>query len=111
MCGRNVSLLSRVTPSVLTVYESGTAVPARSMLESKGKVRRRCHEPNKIDSDLSGFMAKPLKLNHAYMDERHSSSFSDQCVTEPYGVEYHLYTVVVGFQSAYSNVIDWVSKD
>src|SRR6218665_2485342 len=56
MCGRNVSLLFRVTPSVLTVSESGTAVPARSMLESKGKVRRRCHEPNKIASDLSGFI-------------------------------------------------------
>ena len=76
MCGRNVSLLSRVTPSVLTVSESGTAVPARSMQEIKGKARRRCHEPNKIASDLSGFMAKPLKQNHAYMDERHSSSFS-----------------------------------
>src|SRR6218665_1919554 len=69
MCGRNVSLLSRVTPNVLTLSESGTAVPARSMLEIKGKVRRRCHEPNKIASDLSGFMAKPLKQNHAYMDE------------------------------------------
>src|SRR6218665_1399903 len=66
----------RVTPSVLTVSESGTAVPARSMLENKGKVRRRCHEPNKIASDLSGIMAKPLKQNHAYMDEIHSSSFS-----------------------------------
>jgi len=70
-----VSLLSRVTPSVLTVFESGTAVPARSMLESKGKACRHCHEPNKIASDLSGFMAKPLKQNHTYMDERHSSSF------------------------------------
>ena len=28
MCGRNVSLLSRVTPSVLTVSESDSAVPA-----------------------------------------------------------------------------------
>ena len=71
-----LSLLSRVTPSVLTVSENGTAVPARSMLESKGKERRRYHEPNKIASTLSGFMAKPLKQNHAYMDERHSSSFS-----------------------------------
>ena len=76
MCSRNMSLLSRVTRSVLTVSESGTAVPARSMLENKGKVRSRCHEPNKIASDLSGFMAKPLKQKHAYMDERHSSSFS-----------------------------------
>src|SRR6218665_2557489 len=66
----------RDTPSVLTVSESGTAVPARSMLESRGKAHRRCHEPNKIDSDLSVFMAKPLKQNHTYMDERHSSSFS-----------------------------------
>ena len=76
MCGRNVSLLSRVTPSVLTVSESGTAVPARSMLESEGKEHSRWREPNKIASDLSGFMAKPLKQNHAYIDERHSSSFS-----------------------------------
>src|SRR6218665_2037031 len=52
-----------------SIRKSGTAVPARSMLQSKGKVRRRCHEPNKIASDLSGFMAKSLKQNHAYMDE------------------------------------------
>ena len=76
MCGRNVSLLSRVTPSVLIVSESGTAVPARSMPERKGKARRRCHKPNKIASDLFGFNAKPLKQSHAYMDERLSSSFS-----------------------------------
>ena len=76
MCGRNVSLRSRVTSSVLTVSESGTAVPARSMIESRGKERRHCHKPNKIASDLSGFMAKPLKQNHAYMNDRHSSSFS-----------------------------------
>jgi len=71
-----VSLLPRPRRSVLTVFESGIAVPARSMLESKGKARRRCHEPNKIASDLSGFMAKPLKQNHAYMDKKHSSSVS-----------------------------------
>jgi len=76
MCGRNVSLLSRVTPSVLTVSKSGTEVPARSTLESEGKERRRWPEPNRIASDLFGFMAKPLKQNHAYIDERHSSSFS-----------------------------------
>ena len=76
MCGRNVSLLSRVTPSVLIVFESGTAVPVRLMLESKGKTRRHCYKPNKAASDLSGFMANPLKQSHAYMDERHSSSFS-----------------------------------
>src|SRR5688572_1369829 len=75
MCGRNVSLLSRVTPSVLTVSKSGTAVPARSTLESEGKECRRWHEPNRIASDLFGFMAKPLKQNHAYIEERHSSSF------------------------------------
>ena len=67
---------SRVTPSVLTVSESGTVVPARSILESKVKARRRCHEPNKIASDLFGCMAKPLTPNYAYMDERHSSSVS-----------------------------------
>src|SRR5688572_24490245 len=61
MCGLNVSLLSMVTPSVLTVSESGTAVPARSTLESGGKERRRWHEPNRIASDLFGFMAKCFK--------------------------------------------------
>src|SRR6218665_1562346 len=77
MCGRNVSLLSRVTPSVLTVSESGTSVPARSMLESKGC----CHagvtmnQTRLPQSGLSGFMAKPLKQNHAYMDERFSEDF------------------------------------
>src|SRR5688572_24637396 len=76
MCGRNVSLLSRVTPSVLTVSKRGTAVPARSTLESEGKERMRWPEPNRIASDLFGFMAKPLKQNHAYIDERHSSSIS-----------------------------------
>ena len=105
MCGRNVSLLSRVTPSVLTltVSESGTAVPARSMLESKGKARRHCHKPNNIASDLSGFMTKLLKQNHA------SETFTlqvlvyqtdDHCVTEQSGVGCQLHTVVAGFQSA-----------
>jgi len=28
--------------------ESGRAVPARSMLESNGKARRRCFNPNKM---------------------------------------------------------------
>jgi len=75
-CELTVHSVPRVTLSVLTVSESGTAVPAKSMLENKGKACRRCHKPNKIASDLSGFMAKPLKQKHAYMDERHSSSFS-----------------------------------
>src|SRR6218665_3759631 len=101
MCGRNVSLLSRVTPSVLTVSESGTAVPARSMQESKGKVRMPCHEPNKIASDLSGFMAKPLKQNHAEPCILQVLVYqTDQCVTEQSEVEYHLHTVVAGFQIA-----------
>lgn len=78
MCGQYVSLLSRVTPSVLTVglTDSGTVL-ARSMLESKGKLRWRWHKPNKIVSELSGLVyGKPLKQNHAYVDERPSSSFS-----------------------------------
>src|SRR5688572_33150587 len=74
MCGRNVSLLSRVTPSVLTVSKSGTEVPATSTLESEGKERRRWHEPNRIASDLFGFMAKPLKQNHAYIDKNNNNS-------------------------------------
>jgi len=35
----NLNLLSRVTPNVLTVSESGTAVLVGSMLESKGQDR------------------------------------------------------------------------
>ena len=76
MCGRNVSLLSRATPSVLTVSDNGTAVPAKSMLASEGRERRRWREPNRIYSDLPGFMAKPLKQSHTYINERHFSSFS-----------------------------------
>ena len=34
--------------------ESGTAVPARSMLESTGKACKRGQELNRIASDLSG---------------------------------------------------------
>jgi len=73
------------------------------MLESRGKARRRCHEPNKIASDLSGFMIKPLKQNHAYMDRDTFQILvyqTDQCVTEQYGVGYHLHSVVAGFQNA-----------
>jgi len=45
----------------LTVSESGTAVPARSMLESRGKACRHYQELNRIASNLPGFMARPLK--------------------------------------------------
>jgi len=50
---RNVGLLSRVTPSVFTVSESGTEVSARQMLESKGKECRGwyalCTKQNCLD--------------------------------------------------------------
>ena len=41
ICGLNVSLLSKVTPSVLIVADSGTIEPARSILDSEGKEIRR----------------------------------------------------------------------
>jgi len=66
------------------------------MVESRGKAHRRWHEPNKIASNLSGIMAKILKQNH----EMRSTKFkltnqTDQCVTEQYGVGYHLYVLKV----------------
>src|SRR6218665_1094505 len=103
MCGRNVSLQSRVTPSVLTVSESGTAVNARSMLESKGKARSALPRTKQdclrlvwvygqtIETELCTWMRDTLQVL-VYQ--------TDQCVTEQYGVGYHLHTVVAGFQSA-----------
>src|SRR6218665_2310562 len=75
MCGRNVSLLSRVTPRVLTVSESGTAVPARSMLESKRKVSRRCHEPNKNEPNKTVSNCYPPR-QQTYHRSSHTGNLS-----------------------------------
>jgi len=61
MCAWNVRLLHRVTQSVSTVSDSFTTVPIRSMLESERREHCRWHVPDSIVSDLSLFMAKPLK--------------------------------------------------
>ena len=98
--GQNVNLLSRITPSILTVSDTGTAVPARSILVSGKKERSRTRDQNKIVSDLSAFIAKPLK--NVYIDERNHRVLvyqTDQCVTEQCGAEYHLHTVVIGLQT------------
>jgi len=57
--------------------------------------RSRWREPNRIASDLSGFMVKPLKQSHANF----SVYQADRCVTEQDGAKYHPVTVVIGLQS------------
>ena len=55
----SVRLASRVTPKVLMLSEKGIWEPAIVGVETKGKLRRRCRVPNKMDSDLL-LSARPL---------------------------------------------------
>jgi len=60
MCWLSVRLVSRVTPKVLMLSEKGIWEPAIIGVETKGKLRRRCRVPNKMDSDLLLLSARPL---------------------------------------------------
>jgi len=63
MCWLSVRLVSRVTPKVLMLSEKGIWEPAIIGVETKGKLRRRCRVPNKMDSDLLLLSARPLRQN------------------------------------------------
>src|SRR6218665_651716 len=102
MCCWNVSLLSTVTPSVPTVSESSTAVPSRLILESKRKEHMPWYEPEKIASDMSGFIIYNQTIEDTSM--RGTAQVlvyqTDQCVIEQYGAKCHPSTTAIGFQSA-----------
>ena len=59
-CWLSVRLALRVTPKVLVLSEKGIWEPAIVGVETKGKLRRRCRVPNKMDSDLLLLSARPL---------------------------------------------------
>ena len=61
LCGRNGSLRYMATPSVMTVglSERGAVASVRLKLQIKGERQQVWREPNKMASDLSGFMVKP----------------------------------------------------
>jgi len=59
-CWLSVRLASRVTPKVLMLSEKGIWESAIVGVETKGKLRRRCRVPNKMDSDLLLLSARPL---------------------------------------------------
>src|SRR6218665_841312 len=64
MCGRNVSLLSRVTPSVLIVYGSATAVPVspgfRSPLKWSGETNKSIRPDHNLPFEM---ITLKLKIN------------------------------------------------
>jgi len=49
-----------VTPQVLMLSGKGIWQSTTIGVETKGKLRRRCRVPNKMDSDLMLLSARPL---------------------------------------------------
>ena len=64
----------RVTPSSLTCGENGTVLPATLIFEREGRDAERYLVPIRMTSDLLGFKARPLRLNHVCRAERYRSS-------------------------------------
>ena len=68
-----VSLLSKVTPKVLSESVIWTLAPATSTDLSGGSVRLRWWVLSQMASDLSGFKASPFTQNHSWSLDRQRS--------------------------------------
>ena len=86
-CESKVRWLSRVTPSVVMVFDIETVVPA-TLIETAGtKDLARCGVVNQMASDLSGFNDRPFKQNQWWIADRQLSSWFIGVILEVEGME------------------------